>query len=217
MKQNKGMSAETTTLMRKAYSRWAPVYDVVYDKLTEPGGRAAVRAAEACGPKILEVGVGTGLSLGYYAPTSEVHGVDLSEDMLDRAREKVARRGLTHVKSLQAMDACRLAFPDASFDAVTAQFVLTLVPDPEGALGEMARVLRPGGEIVLVNHFGQEGGPVAALERAIAPLCAKVGWSSDFKASRIDTWARARGLGTIGPTPVILGGYFKLLRIKKPG
>ena len=205
-----------TALMRKAYQRWAPFYDLIYDKLTEPAARAAVRAAEACGPRILEVGVGTGLSLGYYAPTSEVHGIDLSEDMLRRAQEKVDRRGLRQVRSLQVMDATHLAFPDASFDAATAQFLITLVPNPEGTLDEMLRVLRPGGEIVLVNHFGADEGALARVETAVAPLCAKIGWSSDFKASRIERWATSRGLTFVPPRPVFPGGFFKILRVGKP-
>lgn len=206
----------TTQLMRKAYQRWAPIYDVVYDKLTEPAALAAVRAVEACGPTILEVGVGTGLSLGYYAASSEVHGIDLSADMLARARQKVAKRGLRHVKSLDVMDATHLAFADGMFDAVTAQFLITLVPSPESALDEMARVLRPGGEIVLVNHFGQDAGPLAQIERIVAPLCAKIGWSSDFKASRIEGWARTRGLEPLPLSPVFPGGFFKILRLRKP-
>ncbi|NNC00803.1 class I SAM-dependent methyltransferase, partial [Corallococcus exiguus] len=141
----------TTALMQKAYARWAPIYDVVYDKLTEPAARAAVAASVACGPRVLEAGVGTGLSLGYYPANAEVVGVDLSEDMLRRAHEKVRKQGLTHVKSLQVMDVTRLGFPDESFDAVTAQFIITLVPDLDAALSEFARVLRPGGEIVLAN------------------------------------------------------------------
>jgi phosphatidylethanolamine/phosphatidyl-N-methylethanolamine N-methyltransferase len=205
-----------TARMRKAYQRWAPVYDIVYDKLTEPAARAAVVAVEACGPKILEVGVGTGLSLGYYSPSTEVHGIDLSADMLERARAKVARRGLRHVKSLDVMDATHLSFPDASFDAVTAQFLITLVPNPEKALDEMVRVLRPGGEIVLVNHFGQDAGPLARIEEKVAPFCAKIGWSSDFKASRIVTWARSRGLEPLPLRPVFPGGFFKVLRLRKP-
>ena len=205
----------TTALMRKAYARWAPVYDIVYDKLTEAAGRQAVRAVEACGPKILEVGVGTGLSLGYYSPTSEVTGIDLSDDMLDRARAKVARRGLRHVKSLEAMDATHLSFEDASFDGVTAQFLITLVPQPERALDEMARVLKPGGEIVLVNHFGQDEGPLAKIETAVAPICSKIGWSSDFKASRITGWAKNAGLDPLPLQPVFPGGFFKILRMRK--
>lgn len=206
----------TTALMRKAYQRWAPVYDIVYDKLTEPAARAAVAAVESCGPRILEVGVGTGLSLGYYAAGSEVHGIDLSEEMLRRARSKVAERGLGHVKSLQVMDACRLGFGDRSFDAVTAQFLITLVPDPEGALSEMERVLKPGGEIVLVNHFGQEDGALARLEGALARLSAQIGWSSDFKASRIVGWAAGRGLAALPLQPVFPAGFFKVLRLRKP-
>lgn len=206
----------TAALMRDAYRRWAPVYDVVYDKLTEPAARAVVRAVEACGPRILEVGVGTGLSLGYYAPSSEVRGIDLSADMLERARDKVARRGLTQVKSLDVMDATRLDFPDGGFDAVTAQFLITLVPKPEATLDEMARVLRPGGEIVLVNHFGQESGPLALAEEMLAPLCARIGWSSDFKAGRIESWARGRGFEPLPLQPVFPRGFFKILRIRKP-
>ena len=207
----------STALMRKAYARGAPVYDVVYDKLTEPAARDAVNAAVACGPRILEAGVGTGLSLGYYPPTSFVCGVDLSEDMLKRARAKVLRRGLRHVRGLQVMDVCRLGYADARFDAVVAQFLITLVPDPEAALSEFLRVVRPGGEIVLANHFGQDTGPVAKVEEIVAPLCTKIGWSSDFKASRIEGWARAHGVEFIGVAPTFPGGFFKILRMRKRG
>ncbi|KQT93280.1 SAM-dependent methyltransferase [Methylobacterium sp. Leaf469] len=205
----------STALMRKAYARWAPVYDVVYDKLTEPAARDAVEAAVACGPRILEAGVGTGLSLGYYPRTSFVCGVDLSEDMLKRARAKVLRRGLTHVRGLQVMDVCRLGYTDASFDAVVAQFLITLVPDPEGALSEFLRVVRPGGEIVLANHFGQTDGPMAKVEEIVAPLCTKIGWSSDFKSTRIEAWARTNGVEFIGVAPTFPGGFFKILRMRK--
>jgi phosphatidylethanolamine/phosphatidyl-N-methylethanolamine N-methyltransferase len=210
------MDGPTTALMRKAYARWAPVYDLVYDRLTEPAARGAVEAAMACGPRILEAGVGTGLSLGYYRPDIELYGVDLSEDMLRRARDKVAKRALTHVKSLQVMDVCRLGYADQTFDAVAAQFLITLVPSPEQALTEFARVLKPGGEIILVNHFGQADGPLARVEEVVAPLCSRIGWSSDFKASRIEAWARATGLGqVVGVKPVFPGGFFKIMRIRR--
>ncbi|WP_375454980.1 class I SAM-dependent methyltransferase [uncultured Methylobacterium sp.] len=207
----------STALMRRAYARWAPVYDVVYDKLTEPAARAAVDAAAESGPRILEAGVGTGLALGYYPRGSFVCGVDLSEDMLRRARRKVQRRGLAHVKGLQVMDVCRLGYADASFDAVVAQFLITLVPDPEAALSEFLRVVRPGGGIVLANHFGQTEGPVAKVEEIVAPLCTRIGWSSDFKATRIEAWARRNGVAFIGVAPTFPGGFFKILRMRKPG
>jgi phosphatidylethanolamine/phosphatidyl-N-methylethanolamine N-methyltransferase len=206
----------TTVLMRKAYARWAPIYDLVYDKLTEPAARAAVNAAVACGPKVLEAGVGTGLSLGYYPMHAEVYGVDLSEDMLRRAQEKVDRRGLTHVKSLQVMDVTRLGFPDGTFDAVTAQFIITLVPEPETALDEFMRVLRPGGEIVLANHWGQPSGPVAKVEEMVSPIAKAIGWSSAFKASRVENWAQRTGrMEVVELRPLFPSGFFKLMRIKK--
>jgi phosphatidylethanolamine/phosphatidyl-N-methylethanolamine N-methyltransferase len=206
----------TTALMRKAYARWAPIYDVVYDKLTEPAARAAVNAAVACGPRVLEAGVGTGLSLGYYPSQAEVYGVDLSEDMLRRAQAKVDKRGLTHVKSLQVMDVTQLGFPDEMFDAVTAQFIITLVPEPEKALAEFARVLKPGGEIILANHFGQPSGPVATLEELASPVAKAIGWSSAFKASRVEDWARTTGfMDVVELKPLFPAGFFKLMRIRK--
>jgi phosphatidylethanolamine/phosphatidyl-N-methylethanolamine N-methyltransferase len=206
----------TTALMRKAYARWAPIYDLVYDKLTEPAARAAVNAAVARGPKVLEAGVGTGLSLGYYPRHAEVHGVDLSEDMLRRAQDKVDKRSLTHVKSLQVMDVTRLGFPDEVFDAVTAQFIITLVPDPEKALSEFARVLKTDGEIVLANHFGQPSGPVATLEEFASPVVKAIGWSSAFKASRVEAWAQSTGrMEVVELKPLFPVGFFKLMRIRK--
>jgi phosphatidylethanolamine/phosphatidyl-N-methylethanolamine N-methyltransferase len=133
--------------------------------------------------------------------------VDLSEDMLRRARMKVEQRGLSHVKSLQVMDVCRLGFADQSFDAVAAQFLITLVPDPEGALDEFARVLRPGGEIVMVNHWGQPAGILARLEDFAAPVAKQIGWSSNFKASRVERWAAAKG-----NMEVLV---FKIMRLRK--
>jgi phosphatidylethanolamine/phosphatidyl-N-methylethanolamine N-methyltransferase len=208
--------APTTALMRKAYARWAPVYDLVYERLTEPAAKDAVEAAMTCGSRILEAGVGTGLSLGYYRPGTDVYGVDLSEDMLRRARDKVVRRRLGHVRGLQVMDVCRLGYADESFDAVVAQFLITLVPDPEGALREFARVLRPGGEIVLANHFGQAAGPVARVEEIVAPLCSKIGWSSAFKLERVQAWAKAQGnMSFVEVKPAFPSGFFKIVRLRK--
>ena len=172
----------------------------------------------ACGPRILEAGVGTGLSLGYYRGDAEVYGVDLSEDMLQpgQGQGRAERAVAGEEPAGHGRVPARLT-PDESFDAVTAQFLITLVPDPEGALGEFARVLKPGGEIVLANHFGQADGPLARLEEAAAPFFSKIGWSSDFKVARVEAWTRATPLKIVELKPVFPGGFFKILRLRKAG
>lgn len=205
-----------TALMGKAYARWAPIYDFMYRRITAPGRREAVKAAEACGRDILEIGVGTGMSLQEYVGDVNVIGTDLSPAMLRRAVKKIADHGLTHVKGLAVMDACRLGFPDEAFDAVAAQMVITLVPDPESALDEFARVLKPGGEIVLVNHFGAAGGWLAGVEEAVAPVASLLGWSSNFRVARIEAWARqSRAMRLVSVKPMPPGGFFTVLRLKK--
>ncbi len=203
--------------MRKAYDKWAPIYDLVYDGLTAPARRAAVSAALTNGRRILEVGVGTGLSLRDYPRETEVYGVDLSYAMLTRAREKIERRRLKHVKLIAAMDACRLGFQEESFDAVVAQFVITLVPKPEAALDEMARVLRPGGEIILANHLGAEEGLQAVIEEKCSAIAKRIGWSTEFKLSRIESWAKASGMiEHVSAKDAFPGGFFKVIRLRKP-
>jgi phosphatidylethanolamine/phosphatidyl-N-methylethanolamine N-methyltransferase len=135
--------------VERAYARWAPVYDLVFGAVFERGRMAAIEAAErACGPaggRILEVGVGTGISLPDYARVNRLTGVDLSEPMLRKAHERVAEKKLANVEALAVMDAERLALPDSAFDVVVAQYVITAVPNPEATLDEFARVLKPGG------------------------------------------------------------------------
>jgi phosphatidylethanolamine/phosphatidyl-N-methylethanolamine N-methyltransferase len=197
----------------RVYERWARFYDTMYLKMLAPSQRRVAEAATASGPRILEVGVGTGLVLRYYGKGTQVVGADLSVPMLRKAQEKVQDLKLAHVSGLVAMDACNLGFPDASFDAVSVPFVITLVPNPEGALDEIARVLKPGGEIAIVSRFGAESGPQAAFERLIAPLMKRVGWSSSFKVSRVGNWAKARG--DVELIEVKAGAYFKLVRLQK--
>jgi phosphatidylethanolamine/phosphatidyl-N-methylethanolamine N-methyltransferase len=197
---------------KKVYRIWARFYDKVYVRLLARAQREAVAAAVACGRDILEIGVGTGLTLPYFPADRRVVGVDLSEDMLQVAGRKVRDLRLSAVSGLSVMDACRLGFPDERFDAVTAQFVITLVPDPEQALDEMDRVLKPGGEIVISSRLVDSSGVSAAFWSALAPLAKAVGWSTDFKVSRLTDWAAATGRYR---TEHVGRGYFKVVRLRK--
>jgi phosphatidylethanolamine/phosphatidyl-N-methylethanolamine N-methyltransferase len=180
-------------VMEKAYARWAPVYDVLCGPVFVNGRRAAARAARAVGGRILEIGVGTGLSFDDYDHTTEITGIDLSEPMIARARERLGRGRYPHVKELLVMDAHDLTFSDASFDCVVGQFVITLVEDPERVLSECARVLKPGGQIVLVNHLYSERGLAAAIERMLAQKARAVGLRPEFPFARLAAWAQTYG------------------------
>jgi phosphatidylethanolamine/phosphatidyl-N-methylethanolamine N-methyltransferase len=202
----------------RAYARWAPVYDLVFGAVFERGRKASIAAAERIGGRILEVGVGTGLSLPDYAWTNRLTGVDLSAPMLRKAKARVTEHRLSNVDGLAVMDAQRLGFADASFDVVVAQYVITAVPDPEATLDEFARVLKPGGEIVLVNHLGAEAGPRAAFEQCFAPLARRLGWQPEFRWRRLEQWAARHGSISVAerrPMPPL--GHFSLIRFAKPG
>jgi phosphatidylethanolamine/phosphatidyl-N-methylethanolamine N-methyltransferase len=214
-----GASFEVNTfdkeVVEKAYAGWAPIYDVVFGAVCAAGRDAAVRAAERVGGRILEVGVGTGISLEKYSGRNRIVGIDLSEPMLRRAKARVRRRRLENVETLAVMDAERLGFADNSFDVVVAQFVITTVPDPETALDEFARVVKPDGEIVLVNHLGAEAGPRRDLERGLAPLARKLGWRPEFPFRRIAAWADHAGVRLVERRPVQPLGHFTLMRFRK--
>jgi phosphatidylethanolamine/phosphatidyl-N-methylethanolamine N-methyltransferase len=179
----------------QAYGRWAPVYDVLFGRVFRTGRRAAIDAAEGIGGRILEVGVGTGLSLPGYTKGNSVFGVDISADMLRKAHERVARLRLDHVEGLAVMDAESLDFPDSSFDVVVAQYVVTAVPHPERALDEFVRVVRPGGEIVITSRIGAERGLRAAVEKRLMPVTSLLGWRTEFPWERYLRWAE--GLPTV--------------------
>jgi phosphatidylethanolamine/phosphatidyl-N-methylethanolamine N-methyltransferase len=200
----------------KAYARWAPIYDFVFGAVFERGRRAAIAAAERIGGRILEVGVGTGISLPDYARSNRLVGVDLSEPMLRKARARVAEQGLNNVEALAVMDAEHLALPDQSFDVVVAQYVITAVPHPEATLDEFARVLRPGGEIVLVNHIGAESGIRHLFEQCFAPLARRLGWRPEFSFRTLADWAeRHGGVRVIERRPMPPFGHFSLIRFQR--
>ncbi len=172
-------------VVKSAYRRWAPVYDATFGKVSTVGRKHVVDVINQRQGRVLEVGVGTGLSLGDYNARLEIVGIDLSPEMLDKARERVANDRLIHVTGLHEMDASELAFPDSSFDTVVAMYVMTVVPDPEKVMRELARVTKPGGEVILVNHFSQEEGVRGWVERRMAPFAEIIGWRPVFDVSRV--------------------------------
>jgi ubiquinone/menaquinone biosynthesis C-methylase UbiE len=180
-------------MMEKAYARWAPVYDVLCGPVFLNGRRAAAQAAREPGGRILEIGVGTGLSFGDYDETTEITGIDLSEPMIARARMRAASGRYPHVKGLAVMDAHDLRYDDGTFDCVVGQFVITLVADPERVLSECARVVKPGGQIILVNHLYSERGLAAAVERLLANKARALGLRPEFPFARLAAWAQSHG------------------------
>jgi phosphatidylethanolamine/phosphatidyl-N-methylethanolamine N-methyltransferase len=200
----------------KTYDRWAPVYDLVFGPVFEKARRAAIGACEAVGGRVLEVGVGTGISLPYYSQRCRIVGVDISAAMLEVAHQRVAALHLTNVEQLVLMDVQSLAFDDASFDVVTAQYVVNTVPDPEAALDEFMRVLKPGGELIVVNRVGAEKGARRKVEELLEPVVERLGWRSDFPWARFENWMSANGsvmLAERRPLPPL--GHFALLRFRK--
>jgi ubiquinone/menaquinone biosynthesis C-methylase UbiE len=179
--------------MEKAYARWAPIYDALCGPIFLNGRRAAANAAREVGGKVLEIGVGTGLSFDDYDETTEITGIDLSEPMIARARLRAATGRYPYVKGLAVMDAHSLRYPDGAFDCVVGQFVITLVADPERVLSECARVVRPGGQIILVNHLYSERGLAAAVERLLAQKARTLGLRPEFPFGRLAAWAQSHG------------------------
>lgn len=173
-----------------AYGRWAPAYDMIFGPVFRRGRLDAVAAAERIGGRILEVGVGTGLSLPSYSSGTRVVGIDISEPMLDKARRRVQRENLGHVESIAVGDAENIDFPTASFDVVVAQYVVTAVSKPERALDEFVRVARPGGEIIITTRIGAETGLRGTIEKWLMPLTSRLGWRSEFAWSRYERWAQ---------------------------
>lgn len=198
--------------VRAAYARWAKVYDALFGLVSAPARRRAVAAVNALPDgRVLEVGVGTGLSLPLYRRRLRITGIDISPEMLNRARAKVAREQLDPVEDLVEMDAEAMGFADGAFDAAVAMFVASVVPNPRRMLAEMRRVVRPGGTLLFVNHFAAEGGLRLAIERAAAPFSRALGWHPDFALEALLTPAE-RGEAEITPCPP--GGLFSLVRLR---
>jgi phosphatidylethanolamine/phosphatidyl-N-methylethanolamine N-methyltransferase len=197
--------------VRAAYRRWAGVYDTVFGGISAFGRRRAVAAVNQLpGSRVLEVGVGTGLALPHYLRSKRITGVDLSTEMLDRARTRVQENHLTNIDHLLEMDAEATSFADASFDIAVAMFVASVVPNPRHLLREMRRVVRPGGHILTVNHFAAERGPRWWAERAMAPASRALGWHPDFAMDSLFS-AEDRRMAEVAEVPPF--GLFTLVRL----
>jgi len=205
-----------TEAVANAYGRWAPVYDLVFGPVFRRGRNASIRVAERIGGRILEVGVGTGISLPAYSRENRLYGVDISKPMLEKARRRVTALGLDNVEAIEVMDAEHLDFPDDAFDVVVAQYVVTAVPNPERALDEFARVVRPGGEIVITTRVGAEKGMRKAIEKTLMPVTTRLGFRTEFPWQRYADWAaRTPSVRLIERRALPPLGHFSLVRFEK--
>jgi phosphatidylethanolamine/phosphatidyl-N-methylethanolamine N-methyltransferase len=198
--------------VREAYRRQAPFYDYSFGVVSAISRRRTVEEINQRRGRVLEVGVGTGLSLPNFAPYLKITGIDLSPEMLAKARERVEKTGLHNVEALLEMDAANLELPDSSFNVVVAMYVLSVVPEPEKVMKELARVCAPGGEVMVINHFSQDYGARGWAERKLAPYAEVVGWHPVFPFDKIMV---CPDLALIERRPMWPMGLFTLVRFRK--
>ena len=176
------LSAATVgnALVDRVYAKLTPVYDILFGPLLQPGRvQAIARMDLKPGDRVLEVGAGTGINALLYPRDCQVTAIDLSSTMLEKARERIARHGLRNIRLLEA-DAAHLTFADDSFDCVYAPYTVSVVPDPVTVAIEMKRVCRPGGRLVILNHFRSDHPLMSRIELAISPLTVHVGFKADL-------------------------------------
>jgi phosphatidylethanolamine/phosphatidyl-N-methylethanolamine N-methyltransferase len=182
--------------VERAYELYAPVYDFVFDWIFAPGRAAAVKhLALAPTDSVLEVGIGTGLNLPLYPPLVKLTGIDLSQDMLDKAVDRVQTLTMPNV-ALKVMDATAMDFGDNEFDSAVATYTISAVPDPVAVLREMRRVVKPGGVLVILNHFRSERRVIQTAEDLLAPVCTRLGWKSNLAMTPL--------LRKVGLTPEVV-------------
>jgi phosphatidylethanolamine/phosphatidyl-N-methylethanolamine N-methyltransferase len=203
--------------VEQAYDRWAPIYDLVFGGVFSKGRDAAIQATNKIGGRVLEVGVGTGISLPLYSPNVRIFGTDISEAMLNKAKQRVAEGRLKNIEGLAVMDAEKLEFPDDSFDVVMAQYVVTAVPNPEVALDEFARVLRPGGELIILTRVSADAGMRRFIEQRLQPVVTRLGFrTAEFSWSRYTQWlAGAKAIELVERRLIPPLGHFSLVRFRK--
>ena len=170
------------SLIELTYRRFAPIYDAIFGAVLQPGRKRGVQALNCeADHQVLEVGVGTGLSLDLYPDTVKLVGIDLCPDMLKRAQERVRVRNLHNVHALVQMDGRRMSFPSNSFDKVIAMYVIPALDDPRPLVAEMRRVCKPDGELVFVNHFQASRPVVSSVECLLTPIWRWINYRSDLK------------------------------------
>jgi phosphatidylethanolamine/phosphatidyl-N-methylethanolamine N-methyltransferase len=166
--------------VQRAYELWAPAYDFIFNWVFAPGREAAIRHLDLTRQhSVLEVGIGTGLNLPLYPATCRLTGIDLSQEMLDKAVDRVQTLTMPDV-TLKVMDATSMDFGDNEFDRAIATYTISAVPDPVAVLSEMRRVVKPGGVIVILNHFRSQRRVSGWLEDLVAPVCTRLGWKSNL-------------------------------------
>jgi len=188
------VTAVENGFVAKVYENLAFVYDWTFGPTLHPGRMHALKCMGIkSGDRVLEVGIGTGINAALYPRDCSVTGIDLSGPMLEKARDRVARKGLTNVRLFE-MDAADLRFADGSFDVVYAPYVISVVPDPVAVVREMRRVCRPGGRLVILNHFRSRNRFGAFMERMISPLTVHIGFTADLDLPAFLTQAELKPL-----------------------
>ncbi|MCP1727023.1 phosphatidylethanolamine/phosphatidyl-N-methylethanolamine N-methyltransferase [Natronospira proteinivora] len=201
--------------IKSAYRRYARYYDRVFGPIFAPGRNMAIEQLDSQnGKRILEVGVGTGLSLPHYEDDTRIVGIDISSDMLNIARQRVQDENLGHVEALLEMDAENLSFEDNSFDAVIAMYVASVVPNPDRLMAEMARVCKPGGDLMVINHFASHNPLLRGMERGLTPLSRFVGFRPSMDLSELP---QPQGFEQLGIYRANMMGYWKLVHYRHTG
>ncbi|MEX2380877.1 MAG: methyltransferase domain-containing protein [Opitutales bacterium] len=198
--------------IQKSYRFYAPFYDFVFGKVMDPGRKKVIeKIKQNEGMQILDVGVGTGLSIPYYEPFVTVTGIDISKEMLDKARNAYPSGRYSCVGAFLEMDAQNLKFSNDFFDAAVVEYVASVVPDPQKMMKEVSRVCQPGADIFVLNHFASEKGFFRMVESVLAPLSQRLGFRTNLS---LPMFLDMSSLQLVEILPVNLGGYWKLLHFR---